>query len=174
MLKNTTFVLDPGKLLGQDNFYHLIKSLENIEAQNLIVLHRDSWNNYITNFQYLSSLENYKEEINFKKERPEETTAFDDATNTLKFKLTINDVQNHPDSPKFSGIVKFKEKIVINPNVDYIFGMWQRANDNIYLTLTPQEDLDKLPTQKRLSNLPVTLQEGITNFLNNMGKDVDF
>lgn len=163
-----------GKLLGEGNFYQLIRALENIEAQHLITLQRGSWNNYITNFQYLDSLENYKEEINFTKKLSDDTAIFEEATNTLKLKLTINELQNHPDSPQYAGTIKFKEKIVIEPDLDYIFGLWKRANNNLYLTLTPQDELAKLPSQKRVSSFPVLLQKGITDFLNNMSKNIDF
>lgn len=163
-----------GKLLGKGNFYQLIRALQNIEEQSLIVLNRDNWSNYITGIQHLDALKKSKEEIVFTDEQSDITVTIDNVTNTLKLKLTINELQNHPDSPQYAGCVKFKEKIIIEPNVDYTFGLWKRSNENLYLTLTPQEELDKLPTQKRLSNLPISLQKGITDFLNNMGKNIDF
>jgi len=95
-------------------------------------------------------------------------------TNTIKLKLTINEYQNHPDSPKFLGIVKFKERIVIEPDVEYIFGHWQRANENLHLSLTPLENMEKLPTQKRVSKLPISIRKVVTDFLNNRGEDHHF
>ena len=52
--------------------------------------------------------------------------------------------------------------------------MWQRAKENLYLTMIPIENFEKLPSQKRISNQPISLQKGITDFLNNLGKDLDF
>ena len=82
--------------------------------------------------------------------------------------------QNHPDSPLYSGTVIFKESIVIEPDVEYIFGQWKRANNALYLTLTPIEIMDKLPVQKRLSSHPIRLQQAITDYLNNLGENLDF
>ncbi|PQJ82614.1 hypothetical protein [Polaribacter glomeratus] len=160
-----------GGLLGHHKFIELIRALENIEDQYLILLDRDSFNNYITNYRYVSRLREYKEEIIFVEEEIDNSIDYDKETNTLKLKLTITENQQYPDSPKFSGVVKFKERIVIEPNVDYVFGLWQRANNNLYLTLTPQENIDILPTQKRISKLPISVQKAVTDFLNNMSKN---
>ena len=51
----------------------------------------------------------------------------DSETNELKFKLTINENQYHPDSPLHAGTVTFKERIVIEPGVEYIFGLWKSS-----------------------------------------------
>ena len=163
-----------GSKLGYSNFIQLIKALENIENQNLLALRRQSWNNYITNYQYVAKLVECKDEIIITKNQPENSVTINTETNELKFKLTINEFQNHPDSPKFAGIVTFKQKIVIEPNIEYVFGQWQRTNDQLYLTLIPKENMDKLPTQKRISNAPISLQKGITDFLNNMEKNNNF
>ncbi|AUC84918.1 hypothetical protein CW731_06255 [Polaribacter sp. ALD11] len=166
-----------GSKLGPENFKQLIKALYNIENQNLLILHKDSWNNYITNYEYVAKLVACKDEIiisKSKENQPENSVTINTETNGLKFKLTINEFQNHPDSPKFAGLVTFKQKIVIEPDVEYVFGQWQRANDQLYLTLIPKENMDKLPTQKRISNTPISLQKGITDFLNNMGKNNNF
>ncbi|WP_179317196.1 hypothetical protein [Winogradskyella undariae] len=159
-----------GKILGQSQFIKLIHALKNIENQGLLILEKDSRNDYIINYEYLEKLLDFKDEIDFL----EKSSISNNVKNTIKLKLTINDKQNHPNSPMFSGIVNFKEKIVIEPDVDYIFGHWQRANNNMYLTLTPIADVEKLPEQKRISNLPISLRKGITNFLNNLGENLDF
>lgn len=161
--------------LGQSHYYKFIRALENIENQNLLILYRDTWhNNYIINRKFLPKLLEYKDEINFVEEKPQNSVTVDEETNTIKLKLTVNETQNHPDSPMFAGTVTFQEKIVIEPGVEYIFGHWQRANNNLYLTLTPLENMDKLPSQKRVSNLPVSMQKGVTDFLNNLGKNLNF
>jgi hypothetical protein len=106
--------------------------------------------------------------------QPDNSVTINSETNELKFKLTINEFQNHPDSPKFAGIVTFKQKITIEPDVEYVFGQWQRANDQLYLTLTPKENMDKLPTQKRISKQPIPIRQSITKFLNNIGENLNF
>ena len=162
-----------GDKLGQSQFYKLIRALENIEKQDLILLQRNSKNNYISSYQYVNELTAHKDEIIFiEKVGKENVVEIIKENNSIKIKLTVNKQQYHPDSPMFSGVIQFNERIVLEPDVDYIFGQWQRANDNMYLTLTPLEDLNKLPTQKRISDLPVPIQKVITDFLNNMGKNV--
>ena len=165
-------------ILGKKRFIQFINALENIESQDLLVLERNEWNNYVMDYGYSLKLFHYKEEISQEIDKATNKTNnsidFEKETNTIKLKLTVNEYQNHPDSPMFSGIVKFPEKIVIEPNVEYIFGHWQRAKDNLYLTLTPKTDLEKLPEQKRISKLPIPIRKGITDFLNNMGEKYPF
>mgnify|MGYP006094420071 CR=1 FL=1 len=163
-----------GNLLGQSQYIKFIKALERIEHQNLLVLERDSLNNYIVGYKYLMNLNEYKDEINFKEEQSESTATMYSDSKTLKFKLTINEFQHHQDSPLYAGTLNFKEKIVIDPDVNYVFGMWQGANESLYLTLTPQEDMDKLPEQKRIPSSPIPIQQGITDFLKNMGENIKF
>ena len=158
------------KLLGKSQFIRLIRALENIEAQHLLVLIKDPYTGYIINHKYHEPLLEHKEELLTREEETTNTFEFDEETGTMKFRLTVNELQNHPDSPEFGGIVKWPQKIIFEPNVEYIFGFWQRAKGDLYLTLTPIENLNKLPVQNRISNLPISLQKGINDFLNNMGK----
>ncbi len=161
-----------GKILGQFNFIKFIRALERLESVNLLVLYRNTnYNNYIYQYKYLDALKKLKNEISIKHEN---SPNYNNTNDVIKLKLTVNEFQNHPDSPKYAGIVKFPEKIVIQPNVDYIFGHWQRANNNLYLTLAPLENLEKLPQQKLLSRAPLDLQKGITEFINNLGRNLDF
>lgn len=162
-----------GKLLGRDNFYDLIRALETIEHQNLIELYKESNNRYIKNYHIENRLRKYKEEIIFLEEAPKSSVEIDSETNEIKFKLTINENQQHPDQPMHAGTVTFKERIVIEPGVEYIFGQWQRAKKNLYLTMIPIDNLNKTPTQNRISKLPISLKKGITDFLNNIGKNLD-
>lgn len=162
------------RLLDKQNYHMLFMALRTISSKDLIILETNSLNQKIENYRIINRL---KEEFEYNiepKNLTESTVTYNNETNEIKFKLTINDKQNHPDSPLYAGTVIFKEKIVIEPNVEYIFGQWQRANNNLYLTLTPIENMDKLPTQKRISKHPISLQKGITDFLNNMGKNLRF
>jgi hypothetical protein len=159
---------------GTQSFIQLIRILEKIANQNLIQLIRNQRNNYIDSYQYLPRLSEFKDEIKVSKIVTESYVKNNNESNELKFKLTINDNQHHPDSPLHAGSVTFKERIVIEPGVEYIFGMWQRAKENLYLTMIPIENFEKLPSQKRISSQPISLQKGITDFLNNLGKDLDF
>ena len=163
-----------GKLLGRDNFYDLIRALETIEYQNLIELYKESNNRYIKNYHIENKLKAFKEEIIFLEEVPESSVEIDSETNEIKFKLTINESQQHPDQPMHAGTVTFKERIVIEPGVEYIFGQWKRANDSLYLTMIPIDQLEKTPIQKRISNTPISLKKGITDFLNNIAEDHHF
>ncbi|SDF26637.1 hypothetical protein [Cellulophaga baltica] len=161
-----------GNLLGQSQFILLIKALENIEKHNLLFLNRDPWTRYIVSFQKSDRLSAFREEISVKEEIKESSVEVDSETNELKFKLIIDKNQHHPDSPLYAGTVTFKERIVIEPGVEYIYGLWQRAKDNLYITMTPIENLEKLPIQKRISDQPISLQKGIQNFLSNLGKNI--
>lgn len=163
-----------GKVLGKLHFIKLIRALENIEHQRLLKLNRSDSNNFITSYQYLEVLQEYNNEIKVISEQTNSSVNSDTEGDTIKLKLTINEQQYHPDSPMYSGTVKFKERIVIEPDVEYIFGQWHRANDNMYLTLTPLENFEKLPEQKKISKMPISMQKGITDFLNKMGEEIDF
>jgi hypothetical protein len=160
-----------GGQLGKKSFIKLIRALEKIASQNLIHLIRNGRDNYINDYQHLARLTEFKDEIKVSKKITPSYGKTHNESNELKFKLTINEHQNHPDSPLHAGTVTFKERIVIEPGVEYIFGLWQRAHENLYLTMTPIENLEKLPIQKRISSQPISLREGITDYLNNLGID---
>lgn len=157
--------------LGKESYYNFINALEKIAEENLIVPKRNRHDNYIYAYEFLSTLNDFKQEINPQKEASASSVQFDTETNELKFKLTINENQNHPDSPLYAGTVTFKERIVIEPGVEFIFGLWNRANENLYLTMTPLENLKCIAQTKRISKQPISLQQGITDFLNTMGKE---
>ena len=143
-----------GGQLGKLNFIKLIRALEKIYEQNLINLIRNNDNNFITYYQYLSKLKEFKEEIKVPKTNTPSSVKIDRESDELKFKLTINENQYHPDSPLHAGTVTFKKRIVIESGVEYIFGLWNRANDNLYLTMTPLENLEKQPKLKELASSP--------------------
>ncbi|OAB26919.1 hypothetical protein SAMN05444395_11830 [Flavobacterium fryxellicola] len=158
-------------------FIKFTRSLEKIADQNLIVLLREEWNNSIVNFWHLPELSKFKDKIKVVRKNilveknSKSSVEIHHSTDELKFKLTINKNQHHPDSPLYAGTITFKERIVIEQGVEYIFGAWQRANENLYLTLTPIHNLDRLPIQKRICDKPISLQEGIKAFLHNLGKN---
>ena len=156
---------------GKESFIKLIRALEKIASQDLIQLIRNIRDNYITDYKYLTKLAEFKEEIKVPIKTMTSYVQTHVDTNELKFKLTINENQYHLDSPLHAGTVTFKERIVIEPGVEYIFGLWNRANENLYLTMTPLENLKKIPQTKRISRQPISLQQGITDFLNRLGKD---
>lgn len=162
-----------GKILGQINFKKLIIALRNIESQHLIVLN-ESYDGWITNYKYLDELKGIKDEITIIEEPKNSEVDLNSKTGELKFKLTINSERNHPDSPLYAGTIVFKKRIVIEPNVEYVFAQWERAHNNLYLTMIPTDEFEKLPEQKRLSSLPIHLREGITSFLDNLGGKLDF
>lgn len=156
-------------LLGKVQYIKFIRALEVIEHHDLLALHRDSWRGWIENHQYIKSLYNAKDLIIIEKTTHTPQEQSNTTTNGLKLKLTINKERHHPDSPLYAGTITFKEQIIIEPNVEYVFAQWERANNNLYFTLIPTNEFEKLPVQKPISNLPISLQKGITDFLNNMG-----
>ena len=70
--------------------------------------------------------------------------------------------------------ISFKEQIVLKPNVEYIFGQWERANDNLFLTIIPTSEFEKRPSQKSISKLPKLIKHGVHEFLNNIGYNLNF
>lgn len=158
-------------LLGKESYIKFIRALENIAKENHIILSRNSYNNRINDYEFLSNLSDFKDEIHSPKKITPSSVQIDSETNELKFKLTINENQYHPDSPLHAGTVTFKERIIIEPGVEYIFGLWNRANENLHLTMIPLENLEYTAQTKRISKQPISIQQGITDFLNSMGKD---
>lgn len=166
-----TLKIHYGGKLGKSHYIKFIKALETIEQQGLLFLERDSCNGWIQNHQYLEKLLKIKNTIVITEEKSSSKNNFNSVTNELKLKLTINKEKYHPDSPLYSGIVTFKEKIILNPNIEYIFAQWERANNNLYFTLVPISQLEKLPTQKHIAKLPITLKKGIEDFFINLSKN---
>ena len=103
---------------GNQSFIQLIRLLEKIADQNLILLLRNERNNYISGYQYLPRLSEFKDEIKVPKIVMESYVKTNKKSNELKFKLTINDNQHHSDSPLHDGTVTFKERIVLEPGVE--------------------------------------------------------
>jgi hypothetical protein len=161
-----------GALHGKEFYIKMIKALEKIAEENLINLVRDPRrNNYISDYHYLPRLADFKDEIKPPKKVTSSYVETNNVTNELKFKLNVNENQHHPNSPQHTCIVKFKETIVIQPDVEYIASLWNRANENLYLTLTPLENLEKTAKTKSISQQPISIQQGIADFLNRLGKD---
>ncbi|MCD8405000.1 hypothetical protein LNI88_06515 [Tenacibaculum dicentrarchi] len=117
----------------------------------------------------INVLEQLKESFVFNKEEQKSKTQFNSETNELKLKLTINNEKYHPDNPLYAGTIIFKEQIVLKPNIEYIFGQWQRSNDNLYLTIIPVSEFEKRPTQKPITKLPKQIKQGVHEFLNTIG-----
>lgn len=154
--------------LGQKNFIKLIKALESIEKQNLIVLQRNRYNNYVTEHQYLSILKKYNDEIIDEFNNNESNAELNQVTNELKLKLTNNDAFNHPESPQYAGTIIFKERIIIEPNTEYVFGQWTRSDNNLFFSLVPLKSLEKQPIQESISKQPKLIKEIIGDFFKNM------
>lgn len=164
-----------GNKLGKTNYIKFIFALEAIEAKGLLLLCRDSHNGWIEDHKYSDKLLTFKDSIFIAKEEIKESEySFNPDTDQLKLKLSINKEKQHPDSPLYSGIITFKEKIVINPNTEYVFAQWERANNNLYFTLIPASELEKMPEQKPISKLPKHISEGINEFLGNLGHSLEF
>jgi len=97
---------------------------------------------------------------------------YDVQTNELKFRLTKNEFPKDIDSPIYSGILNFPNEITLQANIDYIFGGWRRSNNELYLTITPIDQLYKAPQQKLISKQPQHIQESIQKFLKQLNKKI--
>ena len=162
-----------GNILGQSHYIKFIRALETLENYNLLILKKD-FRGWIEDHDYNPKLLKTKSEIIVSKEESKSKTYFNSETNELKLKLTINKEKFHPDSPLYAGTITFKEQIVINPGIEYVFAQWERANDNLYFTLIPISEFEKFPEQKPISNVPKILRQGIHEFLKNLGSNLDF
>lgn len=160
------------------DFKKLFSALRILASENLIIIETefDRFRGYdiITGFKYLDRLKaefeyNYKKDEKPKvKNKPSQKNENKESVNVLKMRLTVNDCSNHPDSPLYAGTINFEEKVVINPGVNYTFAQWKRGDGDLYFTLVPTSEIEKLPVQKTLSQEPKAVQEHITNFLNTM------
>lgn len=154
--------------LGRKQYRRLFNELQSLADLDLIIIHRNTSNNWVSGYQYCSKL---LKEFEYQPRIPtpnNEITVLNDTTNQLKFRLTLNKGNHHPDSPKYAGIITFKERIVIEANVEYTFAQWERAGDHLYLTLIPTEEVYPAPDQLPISKLPTSLQDGIQSFLKNI------
>lgn len=162
---------------GMSTYKMLFTAMRILAAENLMNISIDSCDSsIIKGYQFLPRL---NEEFTYiatseKDIDNSSNVIFDRETNEIKFKLTINKNQDYPDSPSYAGTVTFNEKIVINPKVEYVFGMWKRSKDDLYLTMIPLENIKKLPNQKRIAKIPISLRKGIEDFLSSIGRDDNF
>lgn len=153
---------------GNRNFKQLFSGLYYLESMDLILLQRIENSNTVTDLAYLPRL---KDEFTYEEPIPETKAPVvlkTKETSKLQIKLTPNHNGNHPDSPQHAGLVTFKKPIKIEADVEYTFAFWPRANGSLYLTLVPIDDIYPAPKQSSISNLPITLQEGIQEFLYNI------
>lgn len=179
VLKNALQLNDMVKLKklyfnkGMQCFKMLFKTLRELEEEKLVFLTTNEFDeSRIENYQFLKRLGEKYDHV----QKPNttvdnsSTVQINNQTKELKFKLTVNKNQAHPDSPAYAGTVIFKEKIVIEPGEEYVFGLWNRSNDDLYLSMVPLESIGKLPIQKRLQSLPIPIRKGVEDFLNSIGK----
>ncbi|KVV13413.1 hypothetical protein [Flavobacterium sp. TAB 87] len=159
-------------ILSQDKWMLFIESLEVLESHNLLSLQRDSNKKEIMNYNYLDKLPSFKDEISIKKEATKSSFEIDAQTNELKFKLITNKDQNYPDSPAHSGTIIFNQEIVIMPEVEYVYGLWKRANGNLYLTMMPIENFELLPANIKFSEKSIRLQNNIASYLKETSKKI--
>lgn len=152
------------KKLGDREYWRLFEALNVLELNNLIVLQKDE-KKRTKDFNYIDRLSSSfcftpKEEVLETKSKCD----FNKETNELKFKLTINDSKKYPDSPIYAGVVTFKERIILEPGVEYSFAQWERANNNLFLTMIPTISVFQPPKQIPISEIPISLREGIENY----------
>jgi len=150
---------------GKPGILKFIKSLRLLSSLNLLLL-KYNFRNYICDVEYLPQLEDVYD-YEPKPLKKLETVILNDEIRML---LPKAQESNHPNAPKFSGTVNFQEEIIIQSNMNYIFGMWQRANGDFYLTLIPEERLEAYPQIKRLSSYPKHIHEIMQDYLNSMGE----
>lgn len=158
--------------LGEHKYARVFHELLALAQLDLIVISKDELDNRVTGYQYLDRL---KEEFKFEplqfEKHEKQFSSQDKETKQLRLKLTIDNNKNHPDSPKYAGVVTFKERIVLEPGVEYAFAQWDRAGENLYFVLAPTDEIYPVPDQIPISRLPTSLQDGIQKFLKGIKPD---
>lgn len=151
--------------LGKSKFGKLFFELEQLERSGLIIVIKDEWDDKTLNYHYhprLKEVFKYTPRIN----SPEfEFSREGSIANQLKFILTSNENNYHPDSPKYAGIVKFHKRIIIEPNIDYVFAQWKTNKNDLYLTLIPKDDTSLYPKQNLMTDLSPILNETLQDVL---------
>ena len=162
--------------LSVSNYPNLFDALRQLELESLVKL-TYSDNEYISDYWLHPNIY----DVDFK------TTSCDSNKNNsivdefnqishkkeLKFRLTVNDISNLPNKPKFAGTIKFPKSIILNNDTKYTFGMWHRENDQMYLTIIPTDNIVNSPIQKNLSEEPIHIQEAINKYFSQVAKNLN-
>ncbi|WP_299155352.1 hypothetical protein [uncultured Christiangramia sp.] len=158
--------------LGENRYGKLFHELKVLAKMDLLEIDVDPWNGRIKAFQYYSRM---KENFIYNPAKTETTAYHQDferrETSQLRLTLTIDKSKFHPDSPKYAGLVKFKQRIVIEPDVEYSFAQWERSGDNLYFVLTPIDEIYPAPNQTPIVRVPTSLQDGIRDFLESINPE---
>jgi|GEM_PF-1584142 hypothetical protein len=159
---------------GDFSYKKYLSALRLLNDKDLLILTFDSRNSSIIEKYTFSERLQQEYDFQFKEEKKILSTSevkYDNQTDELKFRLPINKNQAHPDSPLYAGTVVFKERIIIEPGKEYVFGVWNRADQELFLSMVPLNSLYKSPIQKKLQSLPVPIRKGVEDFLNSIGKE---
>ncbi len=136
-----------GAKLGKDQIKRLFRGLYILEEFELLVLKTDRYSKTIRGYEVHEKLrENFKYIPRPYKNSIDEEPEIDfDQLDALKFLLPVNRTKFRPDDPRYAGRTKFPKRIIIEPNVEYSFALWERSNGSLYLTLLPTDDIYPSP-----------------------------
>lgn len=84
----------------------------------------------------------------------------------LSFHLEKNKSYRNSNTPRFSGTIIFKEDIVIKKGTKCLYGVWDRDNDDAWLTLTPTSDII-VAKNKPIHKEPEHIANILNRFLDN-------
>lgn len=122
-----------------------------LEEFALLVLQTDRYSKTIRGYEVYEKLkENFKYIPRTYKNPIDQEHGIDfDQLDALKFLLPVNRTKLHPDDPRHAGRTKFPKRIIIEPNIEYSFALWERSNGSLYLTLLPTDDIYSSPTESK-------------------------
>lgn len=135
------------------------RTIFRLDSLFLIHLIKNS-NNSITDYKFLPNL---KESVDLLKLKPHKRLA-NQPLDKLSFRLAKNRTLNEYDETIYSGIITFKQEITITPNTKYSYGVWEKENGDMHISIISLDELKNTPKQSRIECEPVHIQEVIKEY----------
>ncbi len=125
--------------------------------EGLFLIHlKKSETGFVIGYKTLLELKKRIGELNIKNEHV--------LLDKLNFRLVKNKIFNEFDESEFSGIITFNQEIILKPNTKYSYGVWNKANGDMHISIIPLNELESKPKQHSLSNEPIHIQEALREY----------
>jgi len=135
---------------GRDQIKLVFQGLKTLAEFELLILQQEENSNTIYGYEIHDKLkENFKYIPRpYKNSIDQESKIESDILNAVKLLIPVNRTKFRPDDPRYAGRTEFPKRIIIEPNVEYSFALWERSNGSLYLTLLPTDDIYPSPKVK--------------------------
>jgi len=134
------------------------RTIFHLEGLFLIYL-KKSETGFIIGYKTLFELKERIGELKIKKVKTEHVIL-----DKLNFRLVKNKIFNEFDESEFSGIITFNQEIILKPNTKYSYGVWNKLNGDMHISIIPLNELESKPKQHSLSNEPIHIQEALREY----------